>query len=70
MIPHFVSSLIVHKNIFHLYADIMFYEDIKESGASFIFLYGTRCHWTSCPLGQVGIGQVGLGQVDLGQNDM
>ena len=49
----------------------MFYEDIKKSVASFIFLLsGTRRHWTSCHLGQVGIGQVGLGQVDLGQNDM
>ena len=48
MIPHFVSSLIVHKKVFHLYADIMFYEDIKESGASFIFYY----------MGQDGIGQV------------
>ena len=48
MIPHFVSSLIVHKQVFHIYADIMFYEDIKESGASFIFYY----------MGQDGIGQV------------
>ena len=48
MIPHFVSSLIVHKKVFHLYADNMFYEDIKESGASFIFYY----------MGQDDIGQV------------
>ena len=66
MIPHFVSSLIVHEKVFHLYADIMFYEDIKESGGKFHFLlYGTRWHWTSCHLRQVG-----LGQVDLEQNDM
>ena len=42
----------------------------KRAQVSFFSLSGTRWHWTSCHLGQVGIGQVGLGQVDLGQIDM
>ena len=49
MIPHFVSSLIVQqKYLSSLCHDIMFYEDIKKSGASFLFLLsGTR--WGSFP---------------------
>ena len=48
----------------------MFYEDIKESGATFIFDYLGQDGIDTLSSWQVEIGQVGQRQIELGQNNL
>ena len=67
MIPHFVSNLIVQQKYLSSLCRHYVRRGYQRIWGKFQFLLsGTRRHWTSCHLGQVGIGQVGLGHVDLG----